>query len=262
MRLTEHGWLGVAFRCLAGLGLLYMLAPILLMFPLSVEDGHILRFPPEKLSLHWYSDYFASEAWLDSTGLSVMVALGAALVSTTVGTIAAIGAARASVRMRSLCSLILTSPILLPTIVAAVSMYGVYASLRLVGTTMGLIAAHAVLTLPFVVLNVSAAIAAAPRSLEEAAMSLGATPLATLLQVTIPLLSKGIAAGAAFAFLVSFDEVVIAKFLGSAETVTLPKRMFDGVFYEMTPMLAAVSCMLVLLNVAIAAAALAFTRSR
>jgi putative spermidine/putrescine transport system permease protein len=115
--------------------------------------------------------------------------------------------------------------------------------------------------LPFVVLNVSASMASAPRALQEAAMSLGAAPVATFLQVTVPLLSRGIISGAIFSFLVSFDEVVIAKFLSGAETPTLPKRMLDGVFYEMTPMLAAISCTLVLTNVLVAAAALAFSRS-
>lgn len=249
-------------RVIATLGLIYLLLPILMMFPLSVEPGRMLRFPPQGISLHWYGEYFASKTWLASTLLSFKVAAGAACIATIFGTLAAVGLARASAPMRNVCHLILMSPIFLPTIVAAIAMYGLYASLRLVGTALGLIAAHAVLTLPFVLLNVSTALAAAPRHVEEAAMSLGAGPIATFFQVTVPLISRGIIASAVLSFLVSFDEVVIAMFLSGTQAVTLPKRMLDGVFYEMTPMLASISCLLVVLNVALAVAALSLARPR
>jgi putative spermidine/putrescine transport system permease protein len=251
----------MVFWALAAVGVVYLLLPILIMFPLSLEAGPLLRFPPERVSFHWYQDYLRSEDWLAATALSIKVGVGAACFATILGTLAALGLARMPNLLGDLSRLALLSPLVLPTVVVAISIYGVYISLRLVGATAGLILAHTVFTLPFVVLNVSASMAAAPRALQEAAMSLGAAPLATFLQVTVPLLSRGIISGAVFSFLVSFDEVVIAKFLSGAETPTLPKRMLDGVFYEMTPMLAAISCTLVLTNVLVAAAALAFSRS-
>lgn len=259
---AEHGGIGVAFRVIAGAGFVYLMLPILMMFPLSLEPGSLLRFPPSGISLRWYAEYFAGREWVASTLLSFKVALGAAGIATVAGTLAAVGLARASAALSSVCSLILLSPILLPTIVVAIAIYGVYASLRLVGSPFGLILAHSVLTIPFVILNVSAAVGALPRVLEEAAMSLGAGPAATLAQVTIPLIWRGIAAGAVFAFLVSFDEVVIAMFLSGTQAVTLPKRMLDGVFYEMTPILAAISVMLVLINVALAVLGLVLARPR
>lgn len=259
---AEHGWIGVAFRVIAAAGFVYLMLPILMMFPLSLEQGSLLRFPPSSISLRWYSEYFSGREWMASTLLSFKVAVGAAGIATLVGTLAAVGLARASEAVRNVCSLILLSPILLPTVVVAIAIYGVYASLRLVGSPFGLILAHAVLTTPFVILNVSAAVAALPRALEEAAMSLGAGPAATLAQVTIPLIWRGIAAGAVFAFLVSFDEVVIAMFLSGTQAVTLPKRMLDGIFYEMTPILAAISVMLVLMNVALAVLGLVLARPR
>jgi putative spermidine/putrescine transport system permease protein len=249
MQSTEHGWVGTVFRVLAALGLIYMLLPITLMFPLSLEPGQMLRFPPQGFSLRWYREYFADDAWLESTILSLKVAAGAAAIATIFGTLAAAGLARASAAVRNACNVILMSALFLPTILVAVAIYGLYASLRLVGTPSGLIAAHAVLTLPFVILNVSTALGAVPRSLEEAASSLGATPFGSFFVVTMPLIWRGVAAGAVFAFLVSFDEVVIAMFLSGTQAVTLPKRMLDGVFYEMTPMLAAVSALMIIGNV-------------
>ncbi len=262
MERAEHGWVSYLFRAVAALGLLYLLLPIMMMFPLSLEPGTMLRFPPVGASGHWYSDYFGNGEWLASTLLSFRIAFSAALIATVVGTLAAVGLARMDARWRGVTTLILMSPLFLPTIVIAVAIYGVYASLRLVGTPLGLIAAHAVLTVPFVLLNVSAALSSAPKVLEEAAMSLGAGPAATFRYVTMPLIGKGIAAGAVFSFLVSFDEVVIAKFLAGTRAVTLPKRMLDGIFYEMTPMLAAISVLLVLMNIALALVGLTLARAR
>lgn len=262
MRACEHGWITILFRVVAAIGIVYLMLPVLMVFPLSVEPGLILRFPPEGVSLRWYEAYFADEEWLASTVLSFEVALGATILATVFGTLAAVGLARAAAPVRNVCNLVLMSPIFLPTIVVAVGIYGLFASLRLVGTPSGLVAAHAVLTLPFVVLNVSVALRTVPRSLEEAAMSLGAGPVSTFFQVTVPLISKGIAAGAVFSFLVSFDEIVIAMFLSGTEAVTLPKRMLDGIFYEMTPMLAAVSALLVVMNVLLAMLGMALSRSR
>jgi len=259
---TDHGWVTVAFRVIAGVGLIYMLLPIVLMFPLSVEPGYMLRFPPQGFSLHWYSDYFADGAWIASTLLSLKVALGATFISTLLGTLAATGLARSSAAVRTMGIAILMSPVVLPTLLIAVAIYGVYASLHLVGTVTGLVAAHSVLTLPFVVMNVSIGLGAVPHALEEAASSLGASPAKAFFQVTLPLIYRSIAAGAVLSFLVSFDEVVIGMFLSSIDTTTLPKRMLDGVFYEMTPMLAAVSSILIAANTVLMLVALSLTRSR
>jgi putative spermidine/putrescine transport system permease protein len=262
MAWAEHGWVGLALRALAALGLAYLMLPILMMFPLSVEPGSVLRFPPSGISFHWYAAYLSSPLWLASTVLSFKVAIGAATISTALGTLAAVGLARSGGRVRSACQLVLMSPIFLPTIVVAIAIYGVFASLRLVGNPYGLIVAHAVLTLPFVILNVSTAVTALPRDFEEAAMSLGAGPVAAFMRITVPLVWRGIAAGGVFAFLVSFDEVVIAMFLSGTQAVTLPKRMLDGIFYEMTPILSAISVLLVLLNVVLVTLGMLLARPR
>jgi putative spermidine/putrescine transport system permease protein len=262
MRSAEHGWVTIVMRVVAAVGLAFLALPLLMTIPLSVEPGSMLRFPPQSISWHWYSDYLNNGAWMAATALSFKVAAGASVLATIVGTLAALGLARAPSRLRDVATLVLLSPIFLPTIVVAIAVYGVYASLRLVGTPVGLMLAHAVLTIPFVILNVSTALAAVPRTFEEAAQSLGAGPLATFFQVTVPLIGKGIAAGAVFSFLTSFDEVVIAMFLSGTRAVTLPKKMLDGVFYEMTPMLAAISVLLIAMNVVLALTGLALARKR
>ena len=259
---AEHGRIGLALRLVAALGFIYLMVPILMMFPLSVEPGSVLRFPPSGISFNWYVAYLSSPLWLASTLLSFRVAIGATIVSTTVGTLAAIGLTRSSAGLRSFCQLLLMSPVFLPTIVVAIAIYGMFASLRLVGTPAGLIVAHAVLTVPFVVLNVSNALASVPRDYEEAAMSLGAGPIGTFVRVTLPLIWRGVAAGGVFAFLVSFDEVVIAMFLSGTQAVTLPKRMLDGIFYEMSPILSAISVLLVLMNVALVTLGVFLARPR
>lgn len=259
---VEHGWISVVFRIIAALGLVFLMLPILMMFPLSVEAGSVLRFPPSAISFHWYADYFSSRVWMASTVLSFKVAFVAATIATALGTLAAVGLARTNAPVRDACHLALMSPIFLPAIVVAIAIYGLYASLRLVGSPFGLMLAHAVLTTPYVVLNVSTAMAAVPRAFEDAAMSLGAGRVATFVQVTIPLVWRGIAAGAVFAFLVSFDEVVIAMFLSGTQAVTLPKRMLDGIFYEMTPILSAISVILVLMNVTLVVLGMILARSR
>jgi ABC-type spermidine/putrescine transport system permease subunit II len=259
---AEHGRIGLVLRFLAALGFAYLLVPILMMFPLSVEPGSVLRFPPSGISFHWYVAYLSNPLWLASTVLSFKVAAGATTVSTTVGTLAALGLARSPAWLRNFCQLLLMSPVFLPTIVVAIAIYGMFASLRLVGTPSGLIVARAVLTIPFVILNVATAIAAVPRDFEEAAMSLGSGPVWTFFRVTLPLIWRGIAAGGVFAFLVSFDEVVIAMFLSGTQAVTLPKRMLDGIFYEMTPILSAISVLLVLMNIALVALGMFLTLGR
>ena len=259
---AEHGRIGLVLRLLATLGFAYLMLPILMMFPLSVEPGSVLRFPPSGISFHWYVAYLSNPLWLASTLLSFKVATGATFISSTVGTLAALGLTRSPARLRNFCQLLLMSPVFLPTIVVAIAIYGMFASLRLVGKPSGLIVAHAVLTVPFVVLNVSNALAAVSRDFEEAAMSLGAGPVKTFIRVTLPLIWRGVAAGGVFAFLVSFDEVVIAMFLSGTQAITLPKRMLDGIFYEMTPILSAISVLLVLMNIALVALGMFLTRVR
>jgi len=246
---AQYSWIDLILRCMAAGGFLILLLPIALMIPLSLEPGDILRLPNDGLSLRWYAEYFQNDAWLASTIVSLKVALGTSALATILGTSAAVGMRNVAAPARRAFMALAVSPLVLPTIVIAVAIHGTLATMHLVGSITGLIAAHTVLTLPIVLITVSTSLAGVPDELTFTASSLGASPLKAFFTVTMPLAARGIIAGAALAFMLSFDEVVIGMFLSGADAITLPKRMLDGVFYEMTPMLAAVSTLLVLANI-------------
>ena len=261
MGAPRRGWVGIALTVLAVGGFMFLITPIVMLIPLSIDPSPFIRFPPQGVTLHWYVEYLTTKKWIDSTILSLEVAAGASLIATVLGTLAAIGLVRGGFAARRAIALLLISPMLLPLVVVAIAIYGVYAALGLVGRPVGLILAHAVLAVPFVLLNVTAALQAVPRAYEEAAMSLGAMPLVVLARVTLPLIWRGVAAGGVFAFVISFDEVVIAMFLSSTTAITLPKRMFDGIFYDLSPVLAAISVILVLFNIILALTGFALAKA-
>lgn len=257
----KHGVLPLLMTVVGVFGMIFLMLPILVIFPLSIDTSPMLRFPPQGFTLHWYEEFLTSESWLDATFVSLRVAFVASLIATLAGTLAAIGMHRARVPGHQVISIVLIMPVLLPLVVVAIAIYNLYAALNLVGTELGIALAHSVLAIPFVLLNVNAALQAVPRSYEEAALSLGAAPLVAVWIVTLPLIWRGVAAGAVFAFVISFDEVVIAMFLSSVSTSTLPKKMLDGIFFDLSPVLAAISGLMVLFNIALAILGMTFAKA-
>lgn len=231
----------------AGLVLVYLAVPSLLVIVMSFSGGLFLEFPPRIWSVRWYQAYWSSGSWKDATLRSVEVACVVTLLATVLGTLASIALVRLVVPGRSALRALMVSPVVVPTIVLSIGLYSVFARWRLIGTAGALILAHTVLALPFVVLNVTAVLYKLDRSLERAARILGAGPIRTFTQVMLPLLWPGIASGAIFAFLISFDEIVIAMFISGSHP-TLPKLMFDGIRYELNPVVAAVSSQLILVT--------------
>jgi putative spermidine/putrescine transport system permease protein len=231
----------------SALVLAYLVVPSLVVIAMSFSGGLFLEFPPRALSWRWHHAYWSSPAWIDATLRSVKVAVLVTVLATTLGTMTALALGRLTARGRPLLHALVISPVVVPTIVLSIGLYSVYARWRLIGTTAGLVLAHAVLALPFVVLNVSAVLLKLDRSLERAARVLGAGPLRAFVRVMLPLLAPGIGSGAIFAFLASFDEIVIAMFVSGADP-TLPKLMFDGIRYELNPVVAAVSSQLIVVT--------------
>jgi len=227
-----------------GLVMAFLAAPSLLVIAMSFSGGRFLEFPPRTLSMRWYEAYWSSAAWWNATVRSLQIGVMVTVLATTLGTLASIALVRLAVPGKSVLRALIVSPIVVPTIVLSIGLYNVYARWRLIGSAAGLVLAHTVLALPFVVLNVSAVLYKLDRSLERAARSLGAGPLRTFTTVMLPLLWPGIASGAIFAFLISFDEIVVAMFV-SGSNPTLPKLMFDGIRYELNPVVAAVSSQLI-----------------
>ena len=217
------------------------------MVPISFSAAPYLTFPPPGWSLQWYARYFGSRAWMRGTWLSFEVALLTMVTATALGTAAAAGLRR-PFRARPLVGLALIAPLVVPVIITAVATYELYARLRLVGTVAGLVLAHTVLALPFVVIVVRAALRGLDPTLELAAQSLGASQWQTFRFVTFPLIRPAMLSAALLAFMASFDEVVIAVFISGARTSTLPKLMWEGIRTEIDPTIAAVSTVLIVVT--------------
>lgn len=232
----------------AALVLAFLVVPVLVVAPLSFSAARYLSFPPPGFSLQWYRKFIESAAWTDAAWTSIGIGLATAALSVALGTAAALGLARGRFPGRQLAQALILSPIVAPGIVVAVGLYYVYARFGLVGQPAALVAAHTCLAAPFVVVNVSAALAGTDRRLEQAALSLGATPFGAFRQVTLPLIAPGVFAGAVFAFVTSFDELLVALFLAGTTAVTLPRRMWEQINFDVDPTIAAASTLLIALT--------------
>lgn len=241
--------------------LLFLAAPIIVVFVVSFSAADYLTFPPPAFGLRWYRAYFGNADWLRSTWLSIWVAASVVLLSTSLGTLAAIGIARLPRLLRVFATGLILSPMIVPVIVVAIGIYYAFSRYGLVGTPIAIVLAHTCLAVPFVVTSVSASLAGIDPRLEQAALSLGATPSGTFWQVTLPLIRPGVLVGALFAFITSFDEVVVALFLSGSGAVTLPRRMWDDVRMEINPTIAAVSTLTIILA-ALLLATVHFLRKR
>jgi len=228
--------------------LLYMALPILIIVVLSFSSASYLTFPPPAFGVRWYRAYLGSAEWLAATGLSLSVAASVVVLATVLGTLAALGLARLRPVLRAFAAALILSPLIVPVIVVAIGIYYAFSRYGLVGTPVGLVLAHTCLAVPFVVISVSASLAGFDRRLEQAALSLGATPWGTFRQVTLPLIRPGVLVGALFAFITSFDELIVALFLSGSGAVTLPRRMWDDLRFAIDPTIAAVSTLTIVLT--------------
>lgn len=225
-----------------------LLLPTVAVMPLSITETNFVTFPPRGFSFRWYETLFTSDAWRSAMVTSFITAALTTAVATPIGTMMALGLARLKGRWVGIGNVFILLPIIVPTIVTGVALYGLLARLGLIGTIPGLVLGHSVLALPFVVINVAAVLQKFDRRIEQAARSLGASPLTAFRLVTLPNLLPGVAAGALFAFLTSFDDFVIALFLAGIGAVTLPVQMWSGIRFEISPAVAAASTVLLFMS--------------
>ena len=247
--LDKLGWWAVRGLCVAIL--IFLLAPILVMIPLSFSDSSFLAYPIPGWSLKWYHNLFESPEWMRATRNSFIVAPAATLLATTLGTMAAVGMSRATFPFKGLLMGILIAPMVVPIIVVGVAAYLYFAPMGLADSYIGLILVHAALGAPFVLTTVLATLAGFNHNLVRASLSLGETPLRTFFRVTLPVIAPGVISGALFAFATSFDEVVVTLFLAGAEQTTLPRQMFTGIRENISPTIAAVATLLTLFTTAL-----------
>jgi putative spermidine/putrescine transport system permease protein len=239
------------FAAFWSLVLLFLALPIAIVVLLSFSSASYLTFPPPAFGIRWYSAYLGSSEWLASTWLSLSVAGAVVILSTTLGTLGALGLARLRGTAQAAVAALVAAPLIVPGIIAAIGIYYAFSRYRLVGTPIGLVLAHTCLAMPFVVTSVSASLAGFDRRLEQASLSLGATPWGTFRQVTLPLIRPGVLVGALFAFISSFDELIVALFLSGSGAVTLPRRMWDDLRFDIDPTIAAVSTLTIVLTAAL-----------
>ena len=236
----------VALSVIAAALCVFLVLPTLVVIPLSVTETDFITFPPQGFSGRWYAAFFEREEWSGALVTSLTVAVLTTILATTLGTLIGIGLPQLNPKANRLLGLFFLLPMIVPTIITAVALYGPFARLRLIGTMPGLVLAHTILALPFVIINVSAVVQKLDWRIVNASRSLGASPAVALRRVIVPLLAPGIAAGAVFAFLTSFDEVVVALFISGSSATTLPVQMWSGIRFEISPIVAAASCLLLI----------------
>lgn len=235
---------GVLFLVLV---MFYLLFPEILVIIMSFSAGKYLEFPPSGFSLQWYRSFFSDPSWYTAAWTSVQIGIVVATLSTILGTLAAYGLRSTLPRLRSFLTMVILTPITFPSIVVAIATYFGLLKLGLLGSTAGIVLAHTITAIGFVVVIVSATLANFDPRLEQAAMSMRAGPFRTFMRVTLPLIRPGIIGGAVFAFLASFDEVVITSLIAGLSVRTLPLKMWEDIRHQIDPTIAAVATLLILL---------------
>lgn len=238
-------------RIIAWSLLVFLVAPALIAIPVSLTSQNYLSLPWDGFSLQYYREVFTSPDWMSSFFQSSVIGLTSAALATVMGTLAAVGLWRLSSRWGEVLRGFLLLPLVIPPIIAAMAFYRLYVPLRLIDTYTGLILAHAVLAAPLVLITVGASLAGFDRRLEQASRNLGASANQTLWRVILPSIRPGVISGAVFAFIASWDEIVVTLFLSKFSVYTLPRRMWNGIRENTDPAVAAAA--VVLLGVTFAA---------
>ncbi|RWK79848.1 MAG: ABC transporter permease subunit [Mesorhizobium sp.] len=243
----ESSWTRVVGTGFVALVMSFLLLPSVVVIIISFSAGAFLQFPPSGLSLQWYRSFFGDPSWYGAAWTSVQIGVAVTILSTFVGTLAAYGLSRTSPGLRRVLTLIILAPITIPIIVVAIAAYQALNNLGLIGSKTGIILAHSIGSIGYVVVIVSATLANFDRRLEQAAMSMRAGPWQTFIRVTLPLIRPGIIGGAVFAFIASFDEVVITSLVSGFSLKTLPLKMWENIRHQIDPTIAAVASLLILL---------------
>jgi len=264
------------YLVICGLVFLFLIAPIIVIIPLSFNaepyftfTQEMITFDPKGYSLRWYDrilthgmanpdiprnniwwrDAWNNGQWIHSAKNSIIIGFASTIVATVLGTVAALGLSRPEMPFRRLIMALLISPMIVPLIITATGLFFFYSAVGLAHTYAGIILAHAMLGIPFVIITVTATLVGFDHSLTYAAAGLGATPLTTFRQVILPLILPGVISGALFAFVTSFDEVVVVLFVASFDQHTIPLQMWNGIREQISPTILAVASILVLFSI-------------
>ncbi len=248
-----------AFIGICGFVFLFLIAPLLVIIPLSFNvepyftfTPGMLQLDPDAFSTRWYEDFLGKEIWRSSIVNSIVIALASTALATILGTLAALGLSRPEMPYRALIMGVLISPMIVPLIITAAGIFFFYAQMnqyvQLTGSYLGIILAHTVLGTPFVVITVTATLIGFDRSLIRAGAMCGADPATVFFKVVMPLILPGVISGALFAFVTSFDEVVVVLFVASVDQQTVPRQMWAGIREQISPTILAVATLLIVVS--------------
>lgn len=265
-----------SYRVICALIFFFLIAPIIIIMPLSFNaepyftfTTKMLTLNPEGFSMRWYdnlltfgmvspdalrdgswwSDVWNNAKWVQAAKNSIIIGFFSTIVATVLGTIAAMGLSRPEMPYRKVIMALLISPMIVPIIITATGLFFFYSDIGLSGTYFGVIMAHATLGIPFVIITVTATMMSFDKSLIRAAQNMGAGPVTTFFKVQLPLITPGVVSGGLFAFVTSFDEVVVVLFIGSHEQQTIPRQMWNGIREQISPSILAVATILVIFSI-------------
>lgn len=241
----------VALWIFAVIIIAWLVLPTLVIIPISFNDAASLNFPPKGFSLQWYENFFTDPTWLKALGNTVQIALLTTVFATALGVLAALGLSKLKFKGKAVLENYFLMPMIVPGIVIAIGLYSMFLKMGLLGTIAGFVFAHTVLALPLVIVNVMASLAGVDPRFEQAAASLGAGRARTFFSVTLPLIVPGVTAGALFAFVTSFDEIVLSLFIQNPFLQTLPVKIFTAMTQTTDPTVAAVAVITMLTSIVI-----------
>ncbi|MCG7333716.1 ABC transporter permease [Sporosarcina sp. ACRSM] len=228
---------------------IFLLAPIIVILSSSLTKTEYIVFPPEGLTLRWYTELINHPEFMESLMLSVTVALGTALISMVIGTLASLAVVRHEFAAKALIVQLIGSPLLIPSVVFAVALLQFYSWIGMATSPFALIIGHVIISVPFVMRLVVASLVGFNQSIEQAAMNLGASNSRVFFQITLPVIKSGVIGGAIFAFITSFDDLTIALFIISTDVVTLPVRIFTYMQYQYDPIITSVSSVIIIITI-------------
>ncbi len=253
--MAERGWY-YTFRSYGLIVLFFLMIPLVVIVPLSFNASPYFTFThkmltlnPAGYSIQWYIKFFTDPVWLKAVKNSFIIAPIATLIATTLGTLAALGLTRPRMPLRTTITSLLILPMIVPLIITATAMFFFFSDLHIVNTYVGIIIAHSILGVPFVVITVTATLDGLDPQYYRAALSLGASPARAFFKVTMPLVLPGIISGALFAFMTSFDEVVIVLFIAGPDQKTLPLQMWTNLRYTIDPTILSVATLILILGI-------------
>jgi putative spermidine/putrescine transport system permease protein len=247
---TEAWWRALRIT-ITTLLVVFLIAPMIIVLIISFSAAQFLTFPPPGYSLQWYRKLFGDPAWVDSLTASIQIVVPTGILAMTLGTAAALGLSRSNIPGKRIVFGLLMSPIIVPVIIIAAAVYGVFQIWSLNGTLTGFILAHTMLTVPYVVSTVFASLQMVDEQYENAALTLGASPWIVFWRVVFPLILPGVLSGLLFAMVISFDELVVSLFIGSPTFRPVAVQMWSDVLGDVDPTIAAVGTLLFLFSLLI-----------